>query len=248
MAGESRAAGENGMTTSATDGSQRRAAKIAGLAYLLSFAIVVSANFGIFARLIVSTNPAQTARNILAHERLFRIGLAGDLLYCVGDVVLLTALYIVLKRVDQSLALLAAFGRLVHGFTYLLLTINLFTALRLLTGADFARAFGPDQLPFLARLYLSGFDQYYVGLLFWALASTVAGYLWFKSKYIPKALAAFGVISSLWCVACTFVLLIYPDFRSVVNWWWYDSPMGVFEIVLSFWLLFKGIRIPLAQE
>lgn len=230
------------MTTSAIDGSQRRAARIAGLACLFSFVSVVSVYSGIFARLIVSGDPAQTARNILAHERLFRIGIAGDVVYCVGVVVLLTALYVVLKPVDQNLALLAAFGRLVHGFTYLLVTINLFTALRLLSGADYARAFGPDQLPVLARLYLSGFDQYYVGLLFWALGATVGSYLWFKSNYIPKAMAAFGVISSAWCAACTFVLLIFPDFRSVVNWWWYDSPMGIFELALSFWLLFKGLR------
>ena len=230
------------MTTSAIDGSQRRAARIAGLAFPISFATVVSVNFGILARLIVPGDPAQTARNILEHERLFRIGIAGDVVYCVGVVVLLTALYVVLKPVDQNLALLAAFGRLVHGFTYLLVTVNLFTALRLLSGADYARAFGPDQLPVLARLYLSGFDQYYVGLLFWALGATVGSYLWFKSNYIPKAMAAFGVISSAWCAACTFVLLIFPDFRSVVNWWWYDSPMGIFELALSFWLLFKGLR------
>jgi hypothetical protein len=247
MASESHAAGGNKMTISAIDGSQRKAARIAGLAGPISFVTVVAVNFGIFARLIVRGNPAETARNILAHETLFRIGVAGDMVYCVGVVVLLTALYVILKPVDQNLALLAAFGRLVHGFTYLLVTINLFTALRLLSGADYSRAFGPDQLPVLARLYLSGFDQYYVGLLFWALGATVGSYLWFKSNYIPKAMAAVGVISSAWCAACTFVLLIFPDFRSVVNWWWYDSPMGIFELALSFWLLFKGIRTPLVE-
>jgi hypothetical protein len=230
------------MTKSAIDGSQRKAARIAGLAFPVSFVTVVAVNFGIFFRLIVVGNPAETARNILAHETLFRIGIAGDLVYCVGVVVLLTALYIVLKPVDQNLALLAAFGRLVHGFTYLLVAINLFTALRLLSGTDYSRAFGPDQLPVLARLYLSGFDQYYVGLLFWALGATVGSYLWFKSNYIPKAMAAVGVLSSAWCAACTFILLIFPGFRSVVNWWWYDSPMGIFELALSFWLLFKGLR------
>src|SRR5574337_62724 len=234
MASESRAAGGTGMTTSAIDPSQRRAARIAGLAYLFSFVSVVSVYFGILARLILPGDPAQTARNILAHERLFRIGIAGDVVYCVGVVVLLAALYVVLKPVDQNLALLAAFGRLVHGFTWLLVTINLFTGLRLLSDADYSRAFGPDQLPVLARLYLSGFDQYYVGLLFWALGATVGSYLWFKSNYIPKAMAAVGVISSAWCAACTFVRLIFPDFRSVVNWWWYDSPMGIFELALSF--------------
>ncbi len=230
------------MAISAIDKSQRTAARIAGLAFPISFAIVNAVNFGIFARLIVSGNPAETARNILAHETLFRVGIAGDMVYCVGVVVLLTALYVILKPINQNLALLAAFGRLVHGLTWLLATLNLFTALRLLSDADYSRAFGPEQLPSLARLYLSGYDAYYVGLLFWGLGATAGSYLWFKSNYIPRALASFGVISSAWCAACTFVYYIFPNFAKVVNLWWFDSPMAIFELTLSFWLLFKGLR------
>src|SRR5207302_8674638 len=63
----------NGMTTSTIDESQRKAARVAGFLYLLTFAIVVAVNFGINERLMVAGDPAQTARNILAHERLFRI-------------------------------------------------------------------------------------------------------------------------------------------------------------------------------
>jgi Domain of unknown function (DUF4386) len=224
------------------DKSQRTAARIVGLAFPISFAIVVAVNFGIFARLIVSGNPAETPRNILAHETLFRIGVAGDIAYCVGTVVLLTALYVILKPVSQNLALLAAFGRLVHAFTWLLATLNLFTALRLLSDADYSHAFGSDQLFALARLYLNGSDAYYVGLLFWALGTTVGSIAWFKSSYIPRGLAAFGVISSAWCALCTFIFYVFPDFAKVVNLWWFDSPMAVFELALSFWLLFKGLR------
>jgi uncharacterized protein DUF4386 len=54
-------------------------------------------------RLIVENNAAETARNILAHERLFRIGIAGDLIYCAGVVVLLTALYVILRPVNRGL-------------------------------------------------------------------------------------------------------------------------------------------------
>jgi hypothetical protein len=39
----------------------------------------------------------------------------------------------------------------------------------------------------------------------------------------------------------------FPDFPKVVNLWWFDTPIGIFEIALSCWLLFKGIRTPLAE-
>jgi hypothetical protein len=105
------------------------------------------------------------------------------------------------------------------------------------------RVFEVDRLQALARLYIGkGFDAYYVGLLFYGLASTVCGYLWFKSRYIPRALAAWGVISSAFCVACTFAFILYPNFAKTVNLWWFDSPMAIFEVATSFWLLFKGLR------
>ncbi len=236
------------MTISGIDESQCKAARVAGFTCLFTMATVVFANFGIHERLIVAGNAAETARNIMAHERLFRISITCDLIYCAGLVVLLTALYVILKPVSRGLALLAAFSRLVYALMWVLMTLNLFDVLRLLSGADYLRVFEADRLQALARLDLSAsFDAYYVGLLFFGLASTVCSYLWFKSDYIPRALAAWGVISSVWCAACTFVFIIFPNFAKVVNLWWFDTPMGIFEIVLSFWLLFKGIRTPLVQ-
>ena len=231
------------MTISIIDESQRKAARVAGFTCLFTMAIVVFANFGIYERLMVAGDAAATARNIMAHETLFRIGIACGLIYSAGLVVLLTALYVILKPVNRGLALLAAFWRLVYALMWVLMTLNLFEALRLLSGAAYLQVFEPDRLQALARLYLAGsFDVYYVGLLFYAFASTVCGYLWFKSNYIPRALAAWGVISSVFCAACTFVFIISPGFAKVVNLWWFDSPLAIFEMATSFWLLFKGLR------
>ena len=231
------------MTTDANDQSQRVAARVAGLAYLISVAIVVTGEFAIRARLMVPGNPAETARAILVNERLFRLYIACNLTYCVGMVVLLSALYTILKPVGQNLAFLAACCRLVYALTWVAISLNLFSALRLLKGPEYLQAFGPGRLQAMTRLYLSGYDTYYVGLLFYGLAATFVGYLFFKSRYIPRSLAAFGVIASAWCTVCTFILFIFPNFPDVVNLWWFDSPMAVFEIALSLWLLFKGLKI-----
>jgi uncharacterized protein DUF4386 len=89
------------MTRNTIEPAQQTAAKVAGFAYLITFASVVYVNFGIHDRLIVENN-AETAQNILAHERLFRIGIVGDLVYCAGVVVLLTALYVILRPVNRG--------------------------------------------------------------------------------------------------------------------------------------------------
>src|SRR3989442_1855764 len=230
------------MTISAIDESQRKAARVVGFTSLFTLPFVVFANFAIHDRFIVAGNVAETARNIMAHERLFRISIACDLIDSAGVVVVLIALYAILKPVNRNLAMLAAFWKLIFAFLWIRMTLNLFDALRLLSGADYLRVFEAERQQTLARLYLSErFDQYYVGLLFWGLAATVSSCLWFRSNYIPGALAAFGVISSGWCAACTFVFIIFPDFTKIVNLWWFDTPIGIFEIALSFWLLFNSL-------
>src|SRR6266446_4433366 len=231
------------MTVRNIDNSQRTAAKVAGISSLLTVAIVVFANYVLLNPLIVPGNAVETARNIVAHETQFRITAVCFLIYSAGVVVLLTALYLILRPVNRGLALVAALFRLVFALLWLLTTLNMLGALRLLGSATYLQVFEADRLQALARLHIgANFDDYYVGLPFFGLAATVCAYLWLKSNYIPKGLAAFGVISSAWCVICAFVFLIFPHFNKIVNDYWFDSPMAIFEIVVSFWLLFKGLR------
>ena len=230
------------MTISKIDNSQRTAAKVAGWSGLLTFAIVVFGNFVLLNPLTVPGNAAATAQNIVAHETQFRLTVVCFLTYSLGVVVLLSALYVILKPLNPGLALVGALSRLVFAFLWLLSTLNMLSALRLLSNANYLQVFEPDRLQALAKLHLgANFDAYYVGLPFLGLAATICAWLWFKSNYIPRGLALYGVISSAWCVFCAFVYLIFPHFNEIVNDWWFDFPMAVFELVVSFWLLFKGL-------
>src|SRR5882724_11715088 len=231
------------MTNDKIDNSQRTAAKVAGIAGLLAFVLVVFGNYVLLNPLIVPADAARTAQNILAHQTQFRIAAVCFLIYAVGVVVLLSALYVILKPVNPGLALVGALFRLVFALLWLLSPLNLLGALRLLGNPGYLKVFEPDLLKGLARFHLgSGFDDYYLGLPFFGLAATVCAWLWLKSKYIPKGLAIFGVIASAWCVLCALIYLIFPTFNQIVNDYIFDSPMALFELAVSFWLLFKGLK------
>jgi len=232
------------MTVRNIDNSQRTAAKVAGISGLLTVAIVVFANYVLLNPLIVPGNAVETARNIVAHETQFRITAVCFLIYSAGVVVLLAALYLILRPVNQGLALVGALFRLVFALLWLLTTLNMLGALRHLGSASYLQVFEADRLQTLARLHLAAnFDDYYAGLPFFGLAATVCSYLWLKSNYIPKSLSIFGLISSAWCVVCALVFLIFPHFNKTVNDYWFDSPMALFELALSLWLLFKGLKL-----
>ncbi len=229
------------MTTN-IDNSQRTAAKVAGVAGLLAFVLVVFGNYVLLEPLLVPHNAVDTARNILAHETQSRLALICFITYGIGAIVLLTALYVVLAPVNRGLALAGTLFRLVFAILWLIAPLNSLGALRLLGDASYLKVFEPDRLQALARVQLAGsFDDYYVGLPFFGLAATVCAWLWLKSGYIPRGLSIFGVIGSAWCVFCAVVYLIFPDFNKIVNGYIFDTPMALFELAVSFWLLFKGL-------
>src|SRR5438445_10188812 len=236
------------MTTSTIDNSQRTAAKVAGVAGLLAFVLVVFGNYVLLGPLIVPRNAAETARNILAHQTQFRVALICFITYGIGAIVLLTALYVVLAPVNRGLALAGALFRLAFAMLWLVAPLNSLAALRLLGDASYLKVFEPDRLQALARAQIAGsFDDYYVGLPFFGLAATVCAWLWLKSKYIPRGLSIFGVVGSAWFVFFAVVYSVFPNFNKIVNDYIFDSPMALFELAVSVWLLIKGLK-PAASD
>jgi len=209
------------------DESQRKAARVVGAMYLFGFVAVFNEVY-VRGRLIIDNNAAETARNIIAHERLFRLGIAIDLIEMAS-------------MVNQNLALLAAFWRLMEAVICVVMTLSSFDVLRVLSGADYLRVFEADRLQALASIYIGAHGAgYNVAEIFLGLGSTVFGYLWFKSGYIPRALAAWGVFSSLLVATCTFASIIFPHFQDLSFPGCY-MPIAIFELIMGFWLLFKGL-------
>src|SRR6267143_920795 len=124
------------MTIDTIDNSQRTAARVAGFSGLFAMVIVVFANYALLNPLIVPGNAVETARNIMEHETQFRVIVVCFLTYSASVVVLLTALYVILKPVNQGLAFVGALFRLVFALLWLLTTLNMLSSLRLLHGAS----------------------------------------------------------------------------------------------------------------
>lgn len=231
------------MTSTTIDDSQRKAAKLAGFAYLFTFITVVYTNFGIYNKLNVPGNATGTAKNILANVSLFRTAIIADMIYAAGFVLLLVALYTMLKNINRTMALLAGVWQLIYVITWVAITIKLFDSLRLIEGTNYLQVFNAEQLNSLSKLFLGArFDRYYGVLMFYSLGATFFNYLWFKSKFIPRPLALWGIVASAWCVFCAITFIIFPDFNTIVNDWYFDFPMALFDITLAFWLLIKGLK------
>ncbi|MFA6087295.1 DUF4386 domain-containing protein [Mucilaginibacter sp.] len=218
-------------------------ARIGGVIYLI---IIVAGIFGeLFVRgkLIVPGNPAATANNIMAHEQLWRMGIAGDLLMHLCDVPLMLVFYILLRPVNKNLALLAVLFNLVQTAVLAANKLNLLTTLFLSDGTGNLKTLEPHQLNALAYVYtrVHGYG-FSVGLMFFGCTCLVLGYLIFRSGYLPKILGVLMQIAGLCYLTNSFILIIAPSIENIV----FPAilvPPFIAELSLCLWLLIKGVNL-----
>ena len=134
--------------------STKRTARIAGLLYLVNGVTGFFSIIYVPSRLIVSGNAAATANNILASERLFRLGIVSELTCAAEFVFLLWVLYRLLGPVNKTHALLMVILGLVFVPIMFLNTLSEIAALMLLRGSDFLSVFDKRQLEAMAMLFL----------------------------------------------------------------------------------------------
>ncbi len=227
------------------DQSQRCAARIFGITYLLSLAVIMVAFARFYAPYLVWESGEQTARRFIGHEHAIRLYLAGSFLYGVGTIVLLTALYVLLRPVSRGIALFAAFSKLVYAVFWFVVFLDIFNALNVLATTGSLRTLGSDNLAALAGLHvISGRDAYYIALVFHGLGSALFAWVFLQSRYIPRVVAAWGMLGAVYEGICGFAYLMNPQFGKILSPDWYELPLMIFELLLSLWLLYRGFRSP----
>jgi len=171
--------------------STKKTARVAGLLYLVN---AVTGFFGIIyvpSRLIVSGNSAATADNILASERLFRLGVVSELICAVEFIFLLWVLYRLLGGINKTHASLMGILGLVFVPMMCVNTLNEIAALILLRGVDFLSVFDKCQLQAMAMLFL---DLHRYGYIVgWILGPWLFpfGVLGFRSGFLPAFWASY---------------------------------------------------------
>lgn len=172
-----------------TDVSPRTAVVVAGIGYVVLFALGIFANFFVREGLIVTDDAQATAANIADSEGLFRLGMLSFLAIFLLDIIVAWALYIVFRPASRDLSLVAAWSRLVYTVFLGVALIYFFQALQLLSGADFLNSFTTDQVNAQALVALDTFNStWLIGLTAFGVHLAFLGYLVLTSRYAPKAL------------------------------------------------------------
>ncbi len=221
--------------------STKKNARVAGFLYLLLLGAPLRLVY-IPSTLFVSGNATATANNIAAHELLFRLGIVGDLLTGTFSILLLLALYRLLKGVDQGLAvLMVILGTLMSTPIYFLNTLNDVAALLFARGGDFLSVFDKPQRDALAMLFLRlHYHGVLVNEIFWGLWLFPFGLLVYRSRFLPRILGVWLIINGFAYLATSFTGLLLPQYERMVSKIAFPAMFGELAIIL--WLMILGAK------
>ena len=229
------------MATKEEMNSIQKNARITGVLYLLIAVLAAFVHFYVPGKLIVSGDAATTASNIVASQGLFRMSIAVELVILLSEIVVSVLLYVLLKPVNKTLALVAAVSRLamtaIHGVNLL----NHFIVMLLLGGAGYLTVFQPDQLNALVTLFLNSYSYgYTIGIVFFTLHTFTLAYLIFKSGYFPKILGILFMLAAFGYLIDTFSHVLIPNYQTGPA--YLALPIAIAEIAFPLWLLIKGVN------
>ncbi len=226
--------------------SQGKAARVAGIGYLIIIITGLFANFFILESLFVPGDASATTNNIIAKEMLFRTGILSFIVMVIADVIVAWALYIFLKPVNKDLSLLAAWLRLVNSTIFAIALFNLFSILHLVSGADYLTAIGTSQLQAQVMSLLNSFNNtWLIGLIFFGIHLYFLSYLIIKSNYIPKILGVLLFIAFVGYLADSFASFLIPNYENYKEIFLLIVlvPGIIGELSFCLWLLIKGNNI-----
>jgi len=215
-------------------------ARQAGLLYLPTVILAPFTLIYIPGALFVRGDATATANNIAAHETLFRMGIVTDLFSAVLWILIILALYRLLKEVDQTCAVvMATLGGVMVTLINFLITLNNLAALILVRGADFLSVFEKPQRDALAMLFLRIHAQGILAAeLFWGLWLFPLAILVYRSRFLPRFLGVWLVLNGLAYLAMSFTGLLLPQYAEMVGKLTVPALFG--ELALMLWLVIRG--------
>jgi Domain of unknown function (DUF4386) len=227
------------MTTRTAEASPLFRARVAGLLYEGANLPAPFALLYLPSRLIVRGDAAATANNIMASESLFRLGIVANLFNLIANILVVLALYQLLKVVSKNMASLMVMFVLAAVPIGMLNELTQFATLLLLSGADYLKVFTADQLHALMMLFLN-LHKYGLNIaqIFWGLWLFPMGYLIFKSGFLPRILGVFLIIGCFGYVIQSFAILLIPNFDVDII---FFTSWG--ELFFPLWLLIKGVNV-----
>lgn len=218
-------------------------ARVAGLAYLMIFLIGPFSALAARSSAIVRGDSAATAANILAAEPLWRLAFTTELVNAAADIIVAVLLYVLLKPVGRTMALLGAVFQLVMAALLCVKALfHLLSLILLKDGDTYLTNFSAGQLQDLSYLSLRLYGETYDIMLFlFGVHCLLVGWLIARATFMPRILGWLMALVGLCYLFNTIAGVFAPEFREML-YPWILLPALPAEGGLTLWLLIMGVN------
>ena len=194
-------------------------------------------------KLIVWGNAADTFNNIVANQKLFRIGLLSYMICYIFFLFLPLALYRLLESINRNYAILMVVLALVSVPMALINIQNQYNVLSLISGESYLKVFDNDYIQAQVLLYLNHYDNgHLITSVFFGLWLFPFGYLVYKSGMLPKILGIFLMLGCFSYVINFIGNTLFANYSSLGIASYIQIPATIGEIGICLWLLIVGTR------
>lgn len=220
----------------APDRSKRRVALATAVGLLLMAILAPVANFGVLQTLVIPTDAAATITNIATSAGLFGAAIAAFLAVAILDVVVAWGSYRLLRPVDQRLALVVGWLRVVYAVAFAVSLLGLIEAARLVAGAT-ESALQSASLQAQVASSVSSFDTgWRLALGIFGLHLVGLGFL--LSRFAaPRLLAGLVALAGVGYLVDALGKLLIADYALTIGTFTF-----VGEALLIFWLFWFAVR------
>ena len=217
--------------------SPRLLGRVIALLFLLTLITGVFAQGFVSDRLYVSNDAAATATNFLTHRGLYELGFTVFIIEMASNIATTALWYVLLRPVNRSIALSAAFldlsGGIIKTFARVFFIAPLFV---LGNSAAVFPGFTTQQLQSISLILFKVNNQgTALAMAFFGFSVLLNGYLIFRSTFLPRWLGVLVLISGL-----CWLTFIYPPFgRSLFG---YTAIFGLLSSVAMIVRLLIGVN------
>lgn len=193
--------------------------------------------------LIVPGDAVATMHNIATHETLFRLGFTAHVVLLLCNVPNEVISFILFRRVNVVVAAVAMGCGLVGTAIEGLDMLNAYVPLKLAAEGGVMAVFTPGQLQALSYLSLQLQDTgLLISFAFYGLDEMLAGYLIYRSGFLPRILGVLLSLSGLCYFADAFTGFVAPALQSrLLPYLLFPCLPG--EGSLALWLAIMGLNV-----
>lgn len=222
--------------------SVKKTSIVLGIAFLLELITNVVNGMVLRPALITIGNITESMANIAGNVWLMKTYILVDMIVALEIVFLGAVLFIVLKKKNEIIALVALGFFVISAALLAVSRMEAFSLLRI--SQEYIVAGQPDYLQMLGNLSVESMDFAGSALhtLVFSIGAILFYYLFYKSRAVPRILSLWGLITVPLVLIGTLSAVLGYEVPFIK---YLSIPYVPFEFVIGIWILVKGIKNPI---